>query len=111
MPVDAKHPDAALDWLTVAASKPGQEAFNPLKGSICVRTDCNQALFSEYLQDAAKDWTAIVVVGNLMHGVVAAPAWATSISTAIGLFQADTTKTADLQAALFAACKADDTCK
>jgi glucose/mannose transport system substrate-binding protein len=110
LPVGAKHPDAALDWLTVAASKAGQEAFNPYKGSICARTDCNQSLFSEYSQDAAKDWVSNVVVGSLMHGVVAAPAWATSISTAIGLFQADTTKTADFQAALVAACKADGTC-
>jgi glucose/mannose transport system substrate-binding protein len=111
LPVNAKHPDATEAWLTVAASKAGQEAFNPLKGSICARTDCNQSLFSEYSQDAAKDWVSNVVVGSLMHGVVAAPAWATSISTAIGLFQADTTKTADFQAALVAACTADGTCK
>jgi glucose/mannose transport system substrate-binding protein len=111
LPVGAKHPDATMDWLTVAASKAGQEAFNPLKGSICARTDCNQTLFSEYSQDAAKDWTSNVVVGSLMHGVVAAPAWATSIGTAIGLFQADTTKTADFQAALVSACKTDGTCK
>jgi glucose/mannose transport system substrate-binding protein len=111
LPVGAKHPDAATDWLKIAASKEGQEAFNPLKGSICARTDCNQALFSEYSQDAAKDWTSNVVVGSLMHGVVAAPAWATSIGTAVGLFQTDTTKTADFQAALDAACKADGVCK
>ncbi len=111
LPVGAKHPDASIAWLTVAASKAGQEAFNPLKGSICARTDCNQSLFSEYSQDAAKDWNSNVVVGSLMHGVVAAPAWATSISTAIGLFQADTSKTADFQAALVAACKKDGTCK
>ena len=110
LPVGAKHPDAATDWLTVAASKAGQEAFNPLKGSICARTDCNQALFSEYSQNAATDWTSNVVVGSLMHGVVAAPAWATSIGTAIGLFQADTSKTADFQAALVAACKTDGVC-
>jgi glucose/mannose transport system substrate-binding protein len=111
LPTGAKHPDAATAWLTVAASKAGQEAFNPLKGSICARTDCDQKLFSEYSQDAAKDWTSNVVVGSLMHGVVAAPAWATSIGTAIGLFQTDTSKTADFQAALVAACKADGTCK
>jgi glucose/mannose transport system substrate-binding protein len=111
LPVGAKHADATMDWLKVCASKAGQEAFNPLKGSICARTDCDQSLFSEYSQDAAKDWTSNVVVGSLMHGVVAAPAWATSISTAVGLFQADTTKTADFQAALVAACSADGTCK
>jgi glucose/mannose transport system substrate-binding protein len=111
LPVGAKHPDATIDWLKVCASKAGQEAFNPLKGSICARTDCDQSLFSEYSQDAAKDWTSNVVVGSLMHGVVAAPAWATSISTAIGLFQADTTKTADFQSALVNACSSDGTCQ
>lgn len=103
----AKHSDAALDWLTVAASKAGQEAFNPLKGSICARTDCDQSLFSEYSQDAAKDWVSNTVVGSLMHGVVDAPARATSINTVVGLFQADTTKTAIFQAALVSACSTD----
>ncbi len=41
MPAKAKNPDATTAWLTVAASKEGQEAFNPLKGSICARTDCD----------------------------------------------------------------------
>ena len=111
LPAKNKNPDGTMAWLAVAASKAGQEAFNPLKGSICARTDCDQSLFSEYSQNAAKDWTSNVVVGSLMHGVVAAPAWATSIGTAIGLFQTNTAKVADFQAALVAACKADGTCK
>ncbi len=114
LPANAKHAEETTAWLTVAASKEGQEAFNPLKGSICARTDCDQAKFPEYSQDAAKDWTSNVVVGSLMHGVVAAPAWSTSIGTAIGLFQAstmDATAQADLQTALAAACKADGVCK
>ncbi len=114
LPKGAKHPDGTMAWLTVAASKAGQEAFNPLKGSICARTDCNQTIFSEYSQDAAKDWASNQVVGSLFHGVVAAPAWVTKISTAIGLFQAskmDAAAQADLQTALAAACASDGTCK
>lgn len=114
LPANGKNPNGTIAWLTVAASKEGQEAFNPLKGSICARTDCDQKLFSEYSQDAAKDWTSNVVVGSLMHGVVAAPAWATSISTAIGLFQAskmDDAAQGVLQTALAAACKSDGVCK
>ncbi len=61
---NARIPQATMDWLTVAASKEGQEAFNPLKGSICARTDCDQSLFSEYSQDAAKDWASNTVVGS-----------------------------------------------
>jgi glucose/mannose transport system substrate-binding protein len=114
LPTKGKNAAGTMAWLTVAASKEGQEAFNPLKGSICARTDCDQKLFSEYSQDAAKDWTSNVVVGSLMHGVVAAPAWATSIGTAVGLFQAskmDDAAQKDFQTALVAACKADGVCK
>jgi glucose/mannose transport system substrate-binding protein len=111
LPANAKHPDATNAWLTVAASKEGQEAFNPVKGSICARTDCNQALFNEYLQSAGKDWTADTVVGSLTHGVVANDAWKAKIDTALGLYLADPTKVADFQAALVAACKSDGACK
>jgi glucose/mannose transport system substrate-binding protein len=114
MPTNAKHPDATTAWLTVAASKAGQEAFNPLKGSICARTDCNQSLFSEYSQGAAAAWKTDMLVGSLMHGVVAAPAWATSIQTALSLFQSgamDAAAQTTFQQALVSACKTDGTCK
>ena len=103
MPANAKRPDATTAWLTIAASKAGQEAFNPVKGSICARTDCDQSLFNEYLQSAGKDWSTDTVVGSLTHGVVANDAWKAKIDTALGLFLADPTKVADFQAALVAA--------
>jgi glucose/mannose transport system substrate-binding protein len=111
LPANAKHPDETNAWLTVAASKAGQEAFNPLKGSICARTDCDPALFSEYSQGAAKDWSSNTVVGSLTHGVVANDAWKAKIDTALGLFLADPTKIADFQTALAAACASDGACK
>jgi glucose/mannose transport system substrate-binding protein len=114
LPVGNKNPAGTLAWLTVAASKEGQEAFNPLKGSICARTDCNPAVFSEYSQAAMKDWTSNTVVGSLTHGVVAAPAWSTQIDTALKLFLAsamDTAAQGTFQTALAAACKSDGTCK
>lgn len=114
LPSAGKHPDETIAWLTVAASKEGQEAFNPLKGSICARTDCNQAIFSEYSQDAGKDWKTNTVVGSLFHGVVAAPAWVTKIGTVLGLFQVskmDATAQADFQKGLVDACASDGTCK
>ena len=111
MPANAKHADATTAWLTVAASKAGQEAFNPLKGSICARTDCDQSLFSEYSQNAAKDWSNNTVVGSLTHGVVANDAWKAKFVTALGLFLADPTKVDDFQKALVAACASDGVCK
>ena len=110
LPANGKHPDATTAWLTVAASKAGQEAFNPLKGSICARTDCDQSLFSEYSQDAAKDWSSNTVVGSLTHGVVANDAWKAKIDTALGLFLSDG-KVDAFQTALAAACASDGACK
>ncbi len=111
LPANAKHPAETTAWLTVAASKAGQEAFNPVKGSICARTDCDQSLFNEYLQSAGKDWSSDTVVGSLTHGVVANDSWKSKIDTALGLFLADPTKVADFQTALADACKSDGVCQ
>jgi glucose/mannose transport system substrate-binding protein len=111
LPVGGKNPQGTMDWLTVAASKEGQEAFNPLKGSICSRTDCDLSKFSEYSQNAAKDWASNKVVGSFYHEVVGNPSWDGKLHTALGLFLADPTKIADLQTALVAACKSDGLCK
>jgi putative multiple sugar transport system substrate-binding protein len=111
LPVGNKNPQGTKDWLAVAASKEGQEAFNPLKGSICARTDCDPSLFSEYSQGAAKDWSSNKVVGSLTHEVVGNPSWNSKVATALGVFVADPTKVADFQTALVAACKSDGACK
>ncbi len=108
--VGAPHPEAAVAWLKIAGSKEGQEAFNPVKGSICARTDCNPDLFGEYLQSAMQDWSTNVVVGSLTHGVVANDSWKTEIDTALGLFLSSN-DVAAFQSALTAACAASGPCK
>jgi glucose/mannose transport system substrate-binding protein len=108
--VGAPNEDAALNWLKLAGSKEGQEAFNPVKGSICARTDCDKSLFGEYLQSAMEDWSNNVVVGSLTHGVVANDSWKSEIDTALGLFIQDGDLAA-FQAALVAACAASGPCK
>ena len=108
--VGAPHPDGAEAWLKIAGSKAGQEAFNPVKGSICARTDCDPALFGVYLQSAMEDWASNVVVGSLTHGVVANDSWKSEIDTALGLFVADK-NVETFQAALVAACTASGPCQ
>ncbi|HEX5807103.1 MAG TPA: ABC transporter substrate-binding protein [Anaerolineales bacterium] len=107
--VGAPDPEAATAWLKIAGSKEGQEAFNPVKGSICARTDCDKSLFGEYLQSAMDDWSTDTVVGSLTHGVVANDSWKTEIDTALGLFIADT-NVENFQAALVAACTSSGPC-
>jgi glucose/mannose transport system substrate-binding protein len=101
----APHPDATMAWLTEAGSKSGQEAFNPVKGSICARTDCDTSLFNAYLQTAMADWSTDRVVGSLTHGVVANDTWKNEINTALGLFLTDRDVEA-FQAGLVAAANA-----
>jgi glucose/mannose transport system substrate-binding protein len=108
--VGAPHADGATAWLKIAGSKAGQEAFNPVKGSICARTDCDPALFGEYLQSAMADWGSNVVVGSLAHGVVANDSWKSEIDTALGLFMASQ-DVATFQTALVAACASSGPCQ
>ncbi|GAB4577685.1 MAG: hypothetical protein Fur0022_04160 [Anaerolineales bacterium] len=108
--VGAPDAEAAIAWLKVAGSKAGQEAFNPVKGSICARTDCDPSLFGEYLQSAMADWASNIVVGSLTHGVVANDSWKSEIDTALGLFLADGNVEA-FQAALVAACSSSGPCQ
>lgn len=108
--VGAPHPSAAAEWLTVAGSKAGQEAFNPIKGSICARTDCDPSLFGVYLKSAMDDWASNTVSGSLTHGVVANDSWKSEIDTALGLFMAEMNVDA-FQTALVAACVASGPCQ
>jgi glucose/mannose transport system substrate-binding protein len=108
--VGAPDAEAATAWLKIAGSKAGQEAFNPVKGSICARTDCDKTLFGDYLQSAMDDWSTNVVVGSLTHGVVANDSWKSEIDTALGLF-IQNGDVAAFQAALVAACANSGPCK
>jgi glucose/mannose transport system substrate-binding protein len=108
--VGAPDPAGATAWLKIAGSKSGQEAFNPVKGSICARTDCDASLFGEYLQSAMDDWASNTVVGSLTHGVVANDSWKSEIDTALGLFVADG-NVETFQSALVSACASSGPCK
>jgi glucose/mannose transport system substrate-binding protein len=109
LPVNAKNPEGAMAWLKVAGSQAGQDAFNPIKGSIPARSDGDRSLYDEYLTSAMDDWASDTVVGSLTHGVVANDAWKTKIDTAIGLFLGDL-DVAAFQQALVDACASDGAC-
>jgi glucose/mannose transport system substrate-binding protein len=110
LPIGAPNRDGAIAWLKLAGSKEGQDAFNPVKGSIPARNDADRTLYDEYLQSAMNDWSKDVVVGSLYHGVVANDSWKTEINTDLGLFLTD--KDIDkLQAELVSACKSSGPCQ
>ncbi|MCB8947348.1 MAG: carbohydrate ABC transporter substrate-binding protein [Ardenticatenaceae bacterium] len=110
LPKGAPHRDAAIAWLTVAGSIEGQDAFNPVKGSIPARSDADRSLYGEYLLSAMDDWASNRVVGSLTHGVVANDAFKSEIDTALGLFLADG-NIEGFQSALVAACASSGPCQ
>ncbi len=71
LPQDAPNRDNVIAWLTLLGSKEGQDAFNPLKGSIPARTDFDRSLYNDYLLSAADDWAMDTIVGSLAHGAAA----------------------------------------
>ncbi|MFD9942483.1 ABC transporter substrate-binding protein [Nonomuraea sp. NPDC059023] len=86
LPKGAKNREGALAWLKVAASKEGQDAFNPKKGSIPARKDADAALYTDYLGDALKDWSGNKLAGSVQHGVAVSQPWLTAINEQVGLY-------------------------
>ncbi len=110
LPKGAPHRENAINWLKVCGSFEGQEAFNPLKGSIPARTDGGKAQYDDYLKSAMKDWATNKLCPSVAHGAAAPEGWATAYVDAIGVF---VTKqdVAATQAALVQACKDAGVCK
>jgi glucose/mannose transport system substrate-binding protein len=89
LPKGAPNRDGAIAWLTVCGSKEGQDAFNPIKGSIPARTDGDRSLYDVYLQSAMDDFASDEIVPSLAHGAAASEGWVTAIGDAMTLFVAD----------------------
>jgi len=86
LPKRAPHRQNAINWLRVAGSKEGQEAFNPLKGSICARTDCDMSKFDAYLQSSARDFSRNTLVPSEVHGSAAPETFATEFNDIVNVF-------------------------
>ena len=116
LPKGAPNPVAAKTWLQVVGSKAGQEAFNPKKGSICARTDCDDAAFKavpatyDYLHATAAEWKTDKIVPSIVHGAATIESWATAYKDTMALFvsSGDVAKT---QASLGQLCVDAGVCK
>ena len=110
LPKKARDRENVMAFLRVLGSRPGQEAFNPLKGSICARTDCAASLFSPYQQWTMNHWKTDAIVPSVIHGAAASEGWATEYKDAIALF-VTSRDTAGTQKALQKACVNAGGCK
>ena len=86
LPVGAPDRNAALAWLKVCGSLEGQDAFNPKKGSIAVRTDSDLTKYDDYLKSAAADWKKDRLVGSTVHGVNGNNALMAAYNAAVGKY-------------------------
>ncbi len=110
LPLNAPNREAALAWLRVCGSRAGQDAFNPIKGSIPARTDGDRSLYDAYLQSAMDDFSRDTIVPSLMHGAAAAPSWQQDVIDAVGLF-VGSRDVAAFQSALVTACSDAGVCQ
>lgn len=106
LPVGAKNPGGAKDWLSLIGSAEGQKAFNLAKGSIPARTDIAADDFPPYQQWAMGEFTKDKIVSSIAHGAAVNLSWGTDISTAVSQFYGSQ-DVAALQAALVTAAKAN----
>ena len=86
LPVGAKHRNAALTWLKLCGSQEGQDAFNPIKGSISARTDADLSKYDDYLKSASADWSKDRLVGSTAHGVNADNTFMAAMNAAVGKY-------------------------
>lgn len=86
LPKGAPHRDNAVAWLELVGSKEGQDAFNPLKGSISPRLDSDVSLYNTYGQAAAEDYQNDTRVGSLVHGTVANEAFMSEFGSVVDSF-------------------------
>ncbi len=115
-PKNILHPTAVDNWLGVVASKDGQDAFNPLKGSISARTDANISKYGAYQQSAIADFNTIdasptsYMFPSVVHGSGAPEAFNTDFIPLIGALTSGTataSQTATALAALAATYSSD----
>ena len=105
MAKNGPNPEANKAWLETVGSKEAQEAFNPLKGSICARTDCDRAKFGAYHNWSMDSFAKDALVPTLVHGSAAPADFQQSFNDAVTSFVVDRNVDA-MSSALVSAAKA-----
>jgi glucose/mannose transport system substrate-binding protein len=77
------------NWLRAIGSKEAQEAFNPLKGSICARTDCDRAKFGPYHNWSMDSFGRDALVPTVVHGSAAPADFQQALNDAVTVFVVD----------------------
>ena len=98
-PASVAHPRNSDRWLEVVASKAGQDAFNPLKGSISARNDSNLALYGPYHAWTGTDFTSVTYMfPSVVHGSGAPQSFSSELNSVINGFCTGTSASATASA-------------
>jgi glucose/mannose transport system substrate-binding protein len=99
LPKNAPHRENAINFLRICGSREGQDAFNPIKGSIPARTDPDLSKYDEYLLSAMEDFKSNTLVPSIQHGAAAKQSFVLDYAIGINLL-ATNRDVAEAQAAL-----------
>jgi glucose/mannose transport system substrate-binding protein len=89
-PEGTSHPTNSDRWLEVVASRAGQDAFNPPKGSISPRSDSDATKYDAYQQSAMMDFkSAAHYFPSVANGSGAPQSFELPFITIMGNFVAD----------------------
>lgn len=94
----AENREAGLTWMEVVASREGQDAFNPIKGSIPARTDADRDLYGEYLQWSLDQFASEELVPSVVHGAMGPEPYLIAFGDALVAFSKDKDEAKLLQA-------------
>jgi len=86
LPKKIKDKDATMNWLKICGSKAGQDAFNPIKGSIPARSDLDKSLYDPYQQTAIADFASNDLLPSVVHGAAAKESWVTDFVNTMNAF-------------------------
>jgi glucose/mannose transport system substrate-binding protein len=93
MATGAPNREAARAWIEVVASKAGQDAFNPTKGSIPARTDADRSLYGAYQQWSMDQYASELLVPSVVHGAAAPETYSVAYGDALVAFSKDLDET------------------
>lgn len=86
LPKGVEDPELVKEFLNVLASVEGQDAFNPLKGSIPARVDADPSKYDEYGTDTMEDFQNNNLTPSLAHGSAASEGFLTKVNQEVNIF-------------------------
>nr|WP_226037163.1 ABC transporter substrate-binding protein [Aquibacillus saliphilus] len=86
LPKGVENPESVKEFLSVLGSVEGQDAFNPLKGSIPARVDADPEKYDQYGKDTMDDFNNGKLAASLAHGSAAAEGFVTKMNQAVNIF-------------------------